>query len=360
MWPWNKPTPAQPVLETKAAPPTDPAAITNAMPDAALLVMANGHVGHANRKAVELLGRGLAGQHVSAAIRAPLVLETIGRVERTGEAEAVGFERRGQVRQYYEAWIAPIRPAAPMGPALLIIIKDLTRAQLVERMRADFVANASHELRTPLTAVLGFIDTLQGPAREDAGARDRFLDMMRQQGQRMKRLIDELLTLNRIEMNESRQPEAVEDLGKLARQVAETMGPLARQAGVEIHLDLTLDVLVRADRDELAQVLQNLAENALKYAASGKRIVIRVARGDEGAEASVQDFGPGIAAEHLPRLTERFYRVDVQESRARGGTGLGLAIVKHIVGRHRGKLRVQSEPGVGSTFTVTLPLVEKP
>jgi two-component system phosphate regulon sensor histidine kinase PhoR len=224
-------------------------------------------------------------------------------------------------------------------------------------MRADFVANASHELRTPLAALSGFIDTLRGPARDDAAARERFLVIMEAQANRMARLIGDLLSLSRIELNEHRRPDAEVDLVAILRQVIDGLQTLARDRDVEVRLSVPAErLMVRGDRDELLRLFENLVENALKYAASGKRIDISLSQGT-GREVSVavRDHGPGIAPDHLPRLTERFYRVDVAESRAQGGTGLGLALVKHIVNRHGGRLTIESVLGQGATFTVYLP-----
>ena len=244
-------------------------------------------------------------------------------------------------------------------------IRDLTPLRRVEEMRADFVANASHELRTPLATLSGFIETLQGPARDDAAARERFLVIMRQQAFRMARLIDDLLSLSRIELNAHVRPQTAVDLVAIVRQVADAMQMLAHDRGVDIVVSEGPEpLIVPGDRDELVRVFENLVENALKYGAAGKRVEIAVARetganGAPEAVVSVRDFGPGIAPEHLPRLTERFYRVDVAQSRAEGGTGLGLAIVKHILARHHGRLAVDSTLGQGATFAARLPLAPK-
>jgi two-component system phosphate regulon sensor histidine kinase PhoR len=229
-------------------------------------------------------------------------------------------------------------------------------------MRADFIANASHELRTPLASLSGFIDTLLGPARDDAEARARFLAIMKTQATRMARLIDDLLSLSRVELTEHMHPETPVDLVPVVRQVVDGLQTLALDRKVEIKIaQPNAPVMVAGDRDELTRVFENLAENALKYGAGGKRVEIAFAErtSPDGAEAlvSVRDYGPGIAAEHIPRLTERFYRVDVAQSRAEGGTGLGLALVKHILNRHRGKLNIESAAGQGATFTVRLPLI---
>jgi two-component system phosphate regulon sensor histidine kinase PhoR len=215
-------------------------------------------------------------------------------------------------------------------------------------------------LRTPLATLSGFIDTLQGSAREDVAARDKFLGIMKAQAGRMARLIEDLLSLSRIELKAHIHPESPVDLVAVVRQVADSLQGLAQSREVTIAVDAPPGpMIVPGDRDELIRVFENLVENALKYGASGKRVEIavtreRTARGEEAAVA-VRDYGPGIAPEHLPRLTERFYRVDVSESRALGGTGLGLSLVKHILQRHRGRLTVESTLGAGATFTVRLP-----
>jgi len=267
--------------------------------------------------------------------------------------------------RWLEAFVIPISSQGVSGTApdvLLITFHDQTPMRRVEEMRADFVANASHELRTPLAALSGFIDTLQGPARDDVAARERFLKIMQAQATRMARLIDDLLSLSRIELAAHVRPETPHDLVPIVRQVADGLQTLARDREVAIDIDAPdAPVMVLGDRDELIRVFENLIENALKYGASGKRVKIDFGRDDKpdgSAEVrvSVRDYGPGIAPEHLPRLTERFYRVDVADSRAQGGTGLGLALVKHIMNRHRGRLSVASIPGQGATFTVHLPI----
>jgi two-component system phosphate regulon sensor histidine kinase PhoR len=249
---------------------------------------------------------------------------------------------------------------------VVITVHDLTPIRRVEEMRADFVANVSHELRTPLAALTGFIDTLQGSARDDPAARERFLGIMQAQAWRMARLIDDLLSLSRIELRAHQRPDTPVDVVPIVRQVVDGLQMLARDREVTIEVDAPTEPLIApGDRDELIRLFENLIENGLKYGASGKRLEIaiaRIERPDRKQEAlvSVHDHGPGIAAEHLPRLTERFYRVDVGESRAQGGTGLGLALVKHILNRHQGTLTIDSKAGEGATFTVRLPLVRTP
>jgi two-component system, OmpR family, phosphate regulon sensor histidine kinase PhoR len=254
-----------------------------------------------------------------------------------------------------------LREGASRSPDLVLItVHDLTPLRRMEEMRADFVANASHELRTPLATLSGFIETLQGPARDDTPARERFLGIMKQQAFRMARLIDDLLSLSRIELNAHVRPETPVDLVTTVRQVTDAMQTLAQDRGVQIVFEAPAEpIVVTGDRDELVRVFENLVENALKYGAAGKRVEITVTRTTGSvAEAvvSIRDFGPGISPEHLPRLTERFYRVDVAQSRSEGGTGLGLALVKHILARHQGRLTIDSTLGQGATFAVRLPL----
>ncbi len=228
-------------------------------------------------------------------------------------------------------------------------------------MRADFVANASHELRTPLASLTGFIETLQGPAKNDPKAQDQFLGIMLHQAERMRRLIDDLLSLSRIEMKVHVQPESLVDLGQIMSHSVETLLPVANESGVNINLSLPDEPIeIRGENDELVQVFSNLIENALKYGSSGGRVDVTCRPDTESTEtpqwiAEVRDYGPGIDPEHLPRLTERFYRVDVVTSRQMKGTGLGLAIVKHILTRHRARLEIESKPNEGACFRVFIP-----
>ena len=242
-----------------------------------------------------------------------------------------------------------------------MLLRDLTEGERINQMRADFIANASHELRTPLASLRGFIETLQGSAKGDAGAQERFLPIMAEQASRMTRLIDALLSLSRVEMNAHVPPSDDVDLNDVIDHAKDTLDPLARETGVRLDVRrFDRPALVRADRDELVQVLQNLVQNALKYGDKSDDVVIEanyipsIGRLAGRYTIAVIDQGPGIAPEHLPRLTERFYRIDVASSREKGGTGLGLAIVKHILNRHRGELAITSGPGKGSTFTVVL------
>ncbi len=336
-------------------------ALVEAYPEPTLLLSRAGIVLGSNHAVETLLGQPRAGTPVSLTLRAPEVVEAVREAGVSGASRLVAFNLRVPVERSFEAHVLPIHfdRDAKAGPPdlVMLVFRDLTQAMLVDQMRADFVANASHELRTPLASVTGFIDTLRGPARDDPVMREKFLNIMSEQARRMSRLIDDLLSLSRIEMNVHRPLEAAVDLVPLTAHVRDSLAPLAHDRGVDIVLEApSAPVMVRGERDDLIRLIENLVENALKYGTGGKRVELKLRA--EGSEAvfSVRDFGPGIAPEHLPRLTERFYRVDATQSREQGGTGLGLAIVKHIAARHRGRLSIESEPGKGARFEIRFPL----
>ena len=340
-------------------------AVIAGVPDPVIALDRNGRVLTVNESARSLAPALRLGEPVSLALRMPELIEAIGRAYATGDEQRVEYSERVPIDRWFEVIVKPVRrdPQLRMPDLVLMTFHDLTPLRRVEEMRADFVANASHELRTPLAALSGFIETLQGSARDDAKARERFLPIMQEQARRMARLIDDLLSLSRIELNAHRRPDTPVDLVPIVRQVADGLQTLARDRGVTVHIDAATAMRVPGDRDELVRVFENLVENALKYGAAGKRVDIGFSEGEspEGeqeARISVRDYGPGIAPEHVPRLTERFYRVDVRESRAQGGTGLGLALVKHILNRHHGRLLIESMPGAGATFTIYLPLAD--
>ena len=330
--------------------------LLSGLPDPVVALNRQGRVLAFNAQAAQLAPGLRRGDLVLIAIRAPALVEALRKAGETGQPQHVEFSERVPER-WLEAFLIP----AANADILLLTFHDLTPMRRVEEMRVDFVANASHELRTPLAALSGFIDTLQGPARNDTTARERFLEIMQVQATRMARLIEDLLSLSRIELSAHVQPQTPVDVVPLVRQVADGLQTLARDRDVQIELHPPAEpLIVLGDRDELIRVFENLIENALKYGAPGKRVEIDFAREGDGDDAqahiAVRDFGPGIAPDHLPRLTERFYRVDVADSRAQGGTGLGLALVKHIMNRHRGRLSIASEWGQGATFTVHLPI----
>jgi len=335
------------------------------LPDPLLLLDAGGRVLFANRAMRAVVGLDAQKKPVSAVLRTPEVLQAIERTAATGEQAAVEFMVRVPVERHYQAYVT--RVDEPRMTALLL--HDLTAMKRAEQARADFVANASHELRTPLAAVSGFIDTLRGHARDDPEAREKFLEIMSVEAGRMRRLIDDLLSLTRIEQNEHVPPSDTADLGAVVRDAATALAPLAEADGVTIAIEAAADLPpVTGQRDELIQLFQNLIHNAIKYGRKGGHVWISLALAKPGAPArrgagamvsvAIKDDGEGIPREAIPRLTERFYRVDVKRSREKGGTGLGLAIVKHIVNRHQGRLQVESQPGQGSCFTVSLPAMD--
>ena len=328
-------------------------AILAHVPDPILLVGADGLVRDANAAALELLPTVKLGQPLSFGLRAPDILEAVAAAP--GVPAHVEYRERGPAERTFAVEITALPRAEGESPGVMLFFRDLTESRRLERMRVDFIANVSHELRTPLASLVGFIETLQGPALDDATARERFLAIMQGQAWRMTRLIDDLLSLSRIELREHVAPNTPVDLRSVAAQIIDTLAPMASERRVAVTLDAPGEFTVLGDRDELLRVIENLVENAVKYGDGGGRVQVAILRRGGAIELSVRDYGPGIAHEHLPRLTERFYRVDVAESREKGGTGLGLAIVKHIVNRHRGRLAIASEPGRGATFTVLLP-----
>ena len=307
-----------------------------------------------NHSMRDVLGPGLDRKRASSVLRNPDVLSAIAAARR-GFATNVPFSLPVPIERHYQAYAARIS-VSPSVTAVLL--HDLTMVRRSEQLRADFIANASHELRTPLAAVSGFIETLRGHAKDDPVAREQFLEIMGVEAARMRRLIDDLLSLSRIEMNEHVKPEGRIDLEGVVRQAAAALKPLAAQDGITIAVEAQGGIapVVMGDQDELAQLFQNLIHNAIKYGREKGQVQITVGQSPDGQVfASVRDDGEGIAPTVIPRLTERFFRVDVKRSRERGGTGLGLAIVKHIISRHQGRLGIESKLGEGSVFTVFLP-----
>ncbi len=349
----------------------------------------------ANAEARDLLRIAREGALLVTALRHPAVLEAIdealfGRVPRV-----LDYETGGARDRFWRVWTKPLPPNALNARLALVIMRDETDARLNERMRADFLANASHELRTPLASLTGFIETLRGHARDDEAARDRFLLIMSRQAERMARLIDDLLSLSRIELNEHIRPGGSCDLALAVNDVLDALAPQITAKSVRMAFDLTPagSAEIVGDRDQIVQVVQNLLDNAVKYASPGGVVRVTLTCGltlesatairpgdvrqtaasggrmplltpvrqaaERYALLRVDDDGPGMAREHLPRLTERFYRVEGQRSGDRMGTGLGLAIVKHIVNRHRGGFFVESAPGHGAGFGVFLPMTSQ-
>ncbi len=358
------------------------AELIEALAEPAMYIDAQGKVETANapaRSQFRIIG---TEPMLSAVVRRPELLGAVELARQEGKPQRFEFTERGETDRYFAC------VAAPLGTGVLVSMHDLTEIKRSGFARVDFLANASHELRTPLTSLAGFIETLRGPAKDDPAARERFLEIMHGQAERMQRLVSDLLALSRIELMEHRPPEGRADLASVASEAADALLPVAKERGVKLHVTgADRDVGVAGARDELAQVAQNLIDNAIKYSGDGDTVEIEVLSGltREEAEAKagrrwdgagrmsiatgsgkpdartryavlrVSDAGPGIGRQYLPRLSERFYRVDPGRG-LRPGTGLGLAIVKHVVQRHRGELLVESEPGRGSAFGVVLPM----
>ena len=342
-------------------------AIIAGMPDAAALLDRAGRVIHLNTAAAQLAPALRKNELAQFALRSPEIITALREAIATAEPRRATYLDHVPVDRWMELIITPVPVPTLFGGSekcMLMTFHDQTPLRRAEEMRADFVANASHELRTPLAALSGFIDTLQGTARDDANARDRFLAIMQAQAKRMARLIDDLLSLSRVELSAHVRPDTLVDIVAIIRQVADGLEPLARERQVVIDIDLPQTaVTIAGDREELLRLVENLIENALKYGASGGKVIVSLTLANSTEDAlevrlMVRDFGPGIAPEHLPRLTERFYRVDVGDSRAQGGTGLGLSLVKHIVNRHRGRLLIESVPKQGAAFTACFPLAK--
>ena len=373
-----RPDPAAPQSPTENA--VEPFVL--ALPLPALLIAPGGTVETANIHARNLFRIDAAPRPFpSAMLRQPDLLAAAERVARDGAEERIEFTQHGEA----EVWMAHIRAGLEPG-SVIMVFEDLTAVRRAERARADFLANASHELRTPLTAIGGFIETMRGPAKDDKDAWDGFLEIMGQQTERMQRLVADLLSLSRIEFSEHRAPKTQVDILDLTRKTSLALTPLAEDAGIRLHFDGPQKrIAVIADGDELAQVIQNLASNAIKYARETGEVQILIGEaatmGDAATACSrqsdeakraillqpyastevpavwvrVTDNGDGISEQHLPRLGERFYRVDESRGGKIEGTGLGLAIVKHIMARHRGGLAVESVEGAGTAFGIWMP-----
>lgn len=332
--------------------------VLDAVPLPMAIIGADARITAINQPMQTLLGADLTGRNHVTALRQPAVLDAIANALSAKIKQTARYlGRDGQRDTIYDV------TATPFGGGVIVVFEDQSAMTEVGQLRRDFVANVSHELRTPLTALIGFIETLQGPARNDPAAQQRFLQIMGHEADRMRRLVDDLLSLSRVEEEARVRPKAMVDLTALVPSVVAGLAPLAQTAATPLKQDLPdAPLLIPADDAQLRQVLNNLIENAIKYAAGPEGIEVRVTPPGfetglktQGVRITVRDFGEGIASHHLPRLTERFYRVDTHRSREVGGTGLGLAIVKHIVNRHRGRLHIASEAGTGTVFTIILP-----
>lgn len=331
----------------------------DALPDPCIVLDRRSLVVHRNLLAAQHFPGVTVGDPLAFSLRFPALLTAIDAVRRTGIAQAIELHQTVPTETWHKVSIAPLGDIDGPGGRLIITMQSLTEEKRLGAMRTDFIANASHELRTPLTSLLGFIDTLLGPAAKDAAAREKFLGIMRNQAVRMSKLIDDLLSLSRIEMRQHLRPTTTLDIAALLREVREGLQTQAEEAGVTLELALPGEpAIVTGDRDELYEVFENLFDNAIKYGSGGGRVDVALApitnRPGYDYAVAVTDYGAGIEAEHVPRLTERFYRVDAESSRKKKGTGLGLAIVKHILTRHRGMLSIKSQPGQGTRVEVLL------
>ncbi len=341
------------------------AAIIEALPDPLLVLSADRVPLRANRAARDVLGApqgpGTPPADTAVVLRHPALAEALDIALATGSPATADLTLPVPVARDLMAQVIPLDPPLADGGRILVVLSDRTRERAVERTRADFVANASHELRTPLASLIGFIETIRGPAADDPAAQQRFLQIMAEQADRMRRLIDDLLGLSRIEVSEHQAPAGRADVAGVARSEAEALAPILAARKAQLALDVPEEAIADpADADQVGQVVRNLLDNAIRHGRQGGdvRLSVTMAAGRDGRPGvaiAVTDDGPGIPRDHIPRLTERFYRVDRGRSRSAGGTGLGLAIVKHIVNRHRGTLAIESEEGVGTTFRVWLP-----
>jgi two-component system phosphate regulon sensor histidine kinase PhoR len=338
-------------------------ALLAAVPLPLILVDRRDRVVLANGPAREILGGPPEGRSYVAIIRQPATLDCIEAALRHGRRATARFIWAGlSAETAYRVVAAPV--AAPSFDGVMVSFEDISHIEEAEAMRRDFVANVSHELRSPLTALTGFIETLRGAARDDPAARERFLVIMEHEAHRMNRMVSDLLSLSQVEVNERVRPRAPVDLPAVIRSSAAALRPMLQADGIDLNLDLDEDSrTVPGDADQLTQLFHNLIENAAKYGGAGKRVAVRSRFLPQhpgfrcgAVRVEVQDWGEGIDPVHIPRLTERFYRVDNHRSREMGGTGLGLAIVKHIVNRHRGRFQIDSAVGQGSTFAVILPI----
>ncbi len=344
------------------------ASLLMAVPMPLVLIGADARIAAMNPRARAMLGADGTGRHYVTVLRQPALLDVIEAALQNGQThEARYLDPSHGSDATYRVVVAPVEGEAASG--VLVSFEDVTDLERAGQMRRDFVSNVSHELKTPLTALLGFIETLRGAARDDPAARERFLTIMQREAERMDRLVSDLLSLNRVESAERQRPTDPVALDELVSATASALRPTAQAAGVELAIEGERGerMVVPGDPDQLTQVFANLIENGIKYGGSGGKVILRLSyapreRAVRGPAVSVDviDHGEGFDPIHIPRLTERFYRVDAHRSRARGGTGLGLAIAKHIVNRHRGRFHIESAPGAGARFTVVLPALHGP
>ena len=317
--------------------------------DDALLIIERQRIVTANDAARRLFGAERVQGDFRLALRHPAAADLI-----TSDRDSDAPLEIAGIGEADRRWVMSVRHIA--GGAKLVTLRDRTDSWIAERMRVDFVANASHELRTPLATIIGFIETLgEGGGAEDAAIRQRFLGIMMGEAKRMQQLVDDLISLSRIEADRFSTPQTALSLAPVVEEVVGVIRSGMRDDGERIELTIARVPEVRADRVQIAQLLHNLIGNSIKYGKTGTPIRVLLDSAQGKVRLRIADEGEGIAAEHLPRLTERFYRVDAGRSRSIGGTGLGLAIVKHIAERHRAVLDIASRVGLGTTVTVTFP-----
>lgn len=329
----------------------------------AILIGSDERIVAARTAGLPISGGSIEGRHYVTALRQPGVLDAIKSCLARGTPQTCPFQLRGSGGE--STWLTNVAAliAADGDRHVLVTFQDVSAQEAAGKMRRDFVSNVSHELRTPLTAVLGFVETLRGAARQDPEAQARFLGIIDREARRMAQLVDDLLSLSRVEDDERRRPTELVDLGRIIETVVAGLAPLAEAQNVALVFEPPEGAItVPGDPRQLTQVMMNLISNAIKYGGADRAVEISLsapqpepAMQGEAVRIAVRDRGEGIAEYHIPRLTERFYRVDTHRGRDVGGTGLGLAIVKHIVSRHRGRLRIESTLGKGSTFAVLLP-----
>ena len=345
--------------------------LVDTLPD--ILIMTNDDklIVRTNRAARNIFGQNLAHRHLRDIIPNEKLLSAITAVIEDLNGQAVEFHLEEPISRDFQAVIERFPIPSEGGISIVITMTDITSQKRIQHMRADFVANASHEIRTPLASIIGFIETLRGPAKDDPVAREEFLKVMADQAERMSKLVADLLSLSKIEMNAASKPQSKVDLLRIIRAEKQHFEWACKQKNVSIRLKLTDSLpATKGEDEELAQVVRNLLGNAIKYTNPDSEIVVAARISNDIPKDpslrnltraicfSVEDQGEGIPKEHIPRLTERFYRVDSARTRKVGGTGLGLAIVKHILNRHRGVLTIESEVGQGSIFSVYLPVYE--
>lgn len=335
----------------------------DALPLPVLIVDDRAQILSANKAANTEFGRFDIGGALLLRFRAPEMRKAFQSSVEQGQPSHFEMHERVPLERWMRVDVCPVHINADENAFCLIMFRDVSESRKLDRIRSDFVANASHELRTPLASISGFIDTLRGPAKNDEKARDRFLAIMQDQANRMSRLIDDLLSLSRLEMRSMTDEAEPVDLVMVTSEAIDSIQPVANEGGVVIERNFAPgEYVIRGLRDEMIQVAENLIENACKYGKSGKKVIVDIKKRKAGDSheimLAVRDFGPGIDAEHIPRLTERFYRANSKTSSAQKGTGLGLAIVKHIVTRHRGRLSISSKPGKGSTFAIYFPSID--